>query len=350
MSKKFYFAKGKTTTWPNIPFTQPTSLTYNDVLLLPQNSRIRSRSETDISVQFGPFKLKVPIVSAPMDTITGEKMIRKLASLGALGCLPRAPLEKNLAICQRLVKDNVPFVCAISLKDAFATAKTLKKVGVKMILVDVANGGLKVVQEAAAVIKKQLKIDCFTGNIASFEHAKAFKRLGLNIARVGIGPGGLCTTRMKTGVGIPQLSAILETSSAGVEVCADGGIRQPADVAKALAAGASSVMIGSLFAGTEETPGKIQDGYKLARGQASTSYMNHNKIAMEDHRTDEGIATMVKAQGSVEHIVKDIVGGLKSSMSYTNAKTISEFQRRAIFVVANTPSAQQEARPHILEK
>lgn len=349
MSKKFYTALGKTTTWPNIPHTSPTSLTYNDVLLLPQNSRIRSRSETDISVKFGPFKLRVPVVSAPMDTITGEKMVRKLADLGALGTLPRAPLEKNLPICRRLTKDDVPFVTAISLKDALPTAKALKKAGVKMILVDVANGGLKVVQAAAAAIKKQLRIDCFTGNIASFEHAKRFKHLGLNLARVGIGPGGLCTTRQKTGIGIPQLSAILETTSAGIEVCADGGIRQPADVAKALAAGASSVMIGSLFAGTEETPGKIQDGYKLARGQASTSYMNHHKITMEDHRTDEGIATMVKAQGSVEHIIKDIVGGLKSSMSYTNAKTIKEFQRRAVFLVANTPSAQLEARPHILE-
>jgi IMP dehydrogenase len=349
MSKTFYVARGKTSRWPHLKSTSSTSLTYDDVLLLPQNSSITSRTEIDTSVTFGPFKLTLPVVSAPMDTIVGEKMVKKLAQLGALGTLPRSPINETLSICRRLSEQNIPAIYAVGLKDALENAKALKKHGAQMILVDVANGGLTAVQEATAAIVKKLKLHAFCGNIATFEQAVAYRKRGIPIARVGIGPGGLCTTRIKTGVGLPQLSAIFETKIPGLTICADGGIRKPGDVAKAIAAGASVVMIGSLFAGTEETPGEVQDGYKLARGQASESYMKDNHTTLDEHRTAEGISTLVKASGSVEHVIRDISGGLKSAMSYSNAQNLKAFQKNALFLIANSPAASREANPHILE-
>jgi len=284
-----------------------------------------------------------------MDTISGERMIRKLAQLGAIGSLPRNNLDHNLKICKRLSKDQIPCLYTTGLKDALKNAKAYQKNGAKMILVDVAYGGMTQVKQATRAINRQTKLFAFAGNIATHNQAQSFKKYDIKIARVGIGPGGLCTTRIKTGVGIPQLSAVFETKIPGLEICADGGITKPADVAKAIAAGANTVMIGSLFAGTDETPGEPQGGFKPARGQASQSYMQDNDIPLNGHRTAEGISTVVRIKGSVEYLINDIVGGLKSAMSYTGAKNIKEFQKKAIFSIANSQAAQREARPHILE-
>lgn len=354
MSREFNFALGKKVTWPHFPpnFPAPGSLTYDDALLVPQLSAIETRTQVDTSVIFGPYCLKTPVVSSPMDTITGENMARVLADLGAIGSLPRGNLNQRLGICERLSNDNVPCVYAISLKQGLPEAKALKERGAKMVLIDVAHGGMNTVIDLAKSIKNQLDLWVIAGNIVSFEQAQAYsdKNSGIDIARVGVGPGGLCTTRIKTGTGFPQLSAIFETTSTGLYVIADGGIQYSGDVAKAIAAGANMVMIGSMLAGTDETPGEVDaNGHKLVRGQASASYMESNGVLLDNHRTDEGITALVEAKGPVKRVIDDITGGLRSAMSYAGAENITEFQKMAVFQTIS-PSVQKENRPHILEK
>lgn len=343
MSDKFLFPMAKIKNWQDID--NPMSFTYDDVNLVPQMSSINSRKEIDISCQFGPFELKVPIISAPMDTVTGEEMVLKLHEMGALGCLPRennGDFEINLKLCEKFSKKNVNCLYSVSLNNSLEKAKKLKKLGAKAILIDVAHGGMYNVVKVAKEIKK-LGLFVVAGNIASFNQAEVYKNEGIDVARVGVGPGGLCITRLVAGTGVGQLAAVLDTVSAGIPVIADGGIKKSADMVKALAAGASFVMIGSAFAGTVEAPGKVINGKKEARGQASESYMKANGI---EGKTAEGISKMIKVKGSVEKIINEYVGGLKSAMSYTGARNLKEFRQKAIFVMASS-SVQNENKPHI---
>lgn len=284
-------------------------------------------------------------------------MIRKLGEVGALGTLPRGDLKERLSICERLSKDKVPCVYAVGVKeqgtDSVTVAKEFKKRGAKAVLLDIAHGGMISVLEVAKNIKKETGLFLVTGNIADSEQAKEYatKKWGIDAVRVGVGPGGVCSTRIQTGVGYPQLAAISETSTilrkAGIQVIADGGIREPGDVVKAFAAGADIAMIGSFFGGTEETPGEIINGMKIVRGQASKSYMKDNGILTGEHRTAEGVTTEVPAKGSVVHAVYDITGGLRSAMSYTGAKDLTTLRERARFILVSS-AARYESIPHLL--
>jgi IMP dehydrogenase len=344
MSKIFYKALGKTEQWPNLTGANPVSLTYDDVLLVPQNSEVKSRSSVEIKVQFGPYILTKPIISAPMDTITGERMVRELARLGAIGILPRGEINERSEVCKRLSQENIPAVYAVGLKNGFEEAKILEVVGAKMVLIDVAHGGMKSVRELAQKIKKELKLWVIAGNIVTFPEAVEYKKAGVDIARVGVGPGGMCITRLVAGTGFPQLSAVFETTSAGIPVIADGGIKKPADFAKAIAAGATLVMIGSLFAGYDETPGEVKNGKKHARGQASAEYMKDNGVETGEFRTAEGIALEVSAKGPVEKLIDELMGGLRSAMTYAGAENIKDFQQKAQFCIVSS-SVQSESIP-----
>lgn len=346
MSKLFYSGLGKTQEWPELSHTNPMSLSYDDVLIMPRNSTVVSRSDVDTSVQLGPYTLTLPIISAPMDTITGEEMARTLHSVGAIAALPRNPIKDSIEICKRLTKDDIPCVYAVGLKGGMDHAKQLVENGAKVLLLDVANGGTDAVRKQALELKA-LGVTIILGNISTYEQAIQYKKDGIDIARVGIGGGGLCTTRLKTGVGTSQLSAIYDTVESGLPVIADGGIHYPGDIAKALAAGATVVMIGSMFGGTEETPGAVIDGKKVVRGQASATYMEDNKVQRSKHRTAEGITTEVLAIGTVRDILDDLSGGLRSSMAYVGAHTLTEFYERSQFATISG-ATQKENLPHIL--
>jgi IMP dehydrogenase len=349
LSKKFYQALGKTVLWPELPHTSPASLSYDDVILVPQNSSIRSRADVSLEVQFGPYTLTKPIISAPMDTVSGEKMVRLMAKLGALGSLPAGALTENLALCEQFSSEKIPCLYAITLKNAFENAKKFKERGAKIILIDIAYGGIDVAREVASEIKKKLKLSVVLGNIVTYDQAQSYKDAGVDIARVGIGPGAFCTTRLVAGSGLPQLSAVFDTSSAGLPIIADGGIRYPGDAAKAIAAGATSVMIGGLLAGTDESPGEIIDGKKYARGQASLDYMKDRGLTPSEVRAAEGISTMVNYKGPAEIVINNLIGGIRSAMSYSGAKNIAEFQERALFALVSD-SSQREGQPHILKQ
>jgi len=339
---------GKSETWPEITGVNPCGITYDDVLLVPQrDTKIASRRLPDLSVSLGPYNLTKPIIASPMDTITGEKMVRLMHEMGAIAVLPRGDLTRNGKLCRKFTRAKIRCIYAIGLKNALEEAKAYKKWGAKVILIDVAHGGMSQVVKAAKEIGERLKLTVMAGNIASFSQAQEYKKAGLKIARVGVGCGGLCITRLVAGAGVPQLSAIFDTSASGLQIVADGGIRRPADFAKAIAAGADLVMIGSMLAGTDETPGKVIGGRKEVRGQASEAYMKDNDVELGEFRAAEGISTMVKVKGSARHVINDLAAGLRSAMSYTGAKTIREFQQKAEFVLV-TKSAQIENQPHIL--
>jgi IMP dehydrogenase len=347
MSKVFYKFLDKTETWPDLSNVIPSSLTYDDVYLVPQTSHIASRSVVDTSVKFGSYTLSKPIISAPMDTISGERMIRELARLGSMGTLPRGDLEERIEICKRLTEDNVPCMYAVSLKNGLEEAERLQAAGAKLVVVDVAHGGSVPAQELAQKIKSKLKLTVVAGNIVTYTEGLSYKKHDIDIAKVGVGPGGLCKTRTVAGTGFPQLSAIFEVTETGLPVIADGGIKQAGDVAKAIAAGATVVMIGSLFAGCDETPGGYtMNGKKVARGQASKEYMEDNQISTNEFRAAEGISVEVSPRGPVSRIVDELMGGLRSAMTYAAAQNIKEFQEKAQFIIA-TNSAQREGVPWI---
>ena len=352
MSKTFYGALGRKFTWPDLPLGSPpaTAITYDDVLLVPQaNTAIGRRQDVDISVQFGPYTLKVPIIAAPMDTISGERMIYKLAQLGAIGTLPRNDdFSSTHALCETFSQKGTACVYALGLKNAIVEAQTLEKAGAKVILLDVAHGGMEKVIQTASKIKEATHLIVVLGNIVTYEQALVYKKAGVDWARVGVGPGGACTTRLVAGNGFPQLSAIFETTSTGIPVIADGGIRYPGDAAKAIAAGAHMVMVGSMFAGCEETPGEVINGMKAYRGQASESYMKDNGASPNAFRSAEGISTQVPARGSVEHVIFNFAGGIRSAMSYAGAKNIVEFQKQALFNLV-TQSVQRENQAHVMK-
>lgn len=349
MSKVFYKALGTTTVWPTLPGNiPPTSITYADVNLIPQNTDIPSRKEIDTTVQFGPFTLTIPFLAAPMDTVSGERMVRELHRLGALGTLPRPAkgLEKeNFTIAKRMSKDNIPCVYVVGLKNGLEEAQEFAKLGAQMVLIDIAHGGMKQVTDLAKKIKQTTKLTLIAGNIVTYQQALAYKDAGIDITRVGVGPGSVCITRMVAGTGFPQLSALFETTSAGIPIIADGGIKYPGDFAKAIAGGAVVGMAGGILAGTEEAPGEVINGEKIYRGQASESYMKDHGSEVTSSRSAEGITTTVKAKGPVKHVMHDFLGGLKSAMSYAGAKTITEFQEKAIFNLSS-PAVQVENTPH----
>jgi len=349
VSKLFYSALGKCETWPNLSNISPSSLSYDDVLLVPQSSSISSRRDVDTSVQFGPYKLSKPIISAPMDSITGEKMIRTLGTLGAIGSLPRGNLDERVEICKRFSADEVPCVYAVGLKNAISEARALTEAGAQIILLDVAHGGMEEAKKSAARIKKELGVYVIAGNIVTSSEAESYIEHGVDVARVGVGPGGMCITRLVAGSGFPQLSAVFETTSQPIPVIADGGIKNPGHFAKAIAAGARIVMIGSLFAGCEETPGEIHEGMKVVRGQASREYMEDNKMRTNEFRTAEGVSVTVSARGLVKHVIDDLMGGLRSAMTYAGAKNIEEFQDKAIFV-HTSHKVNEESQPWLVKK
>jgi len=348
MSKLFYKALGKKDIWPELTFANPAALTYDDVLLVPQNSTIVSRTTVNTSVKFGPYTLEKPIVAAPMDTVCGDKMIRKLSELGSIGILPRGNMDERIALCKTFSKEEVKCVYAVGLKNGFEEAKILSKNGAEIILVDVAHGGMDSVKNLAQEIKKNLGVFVVAGNIVTYDQANDYKNRGIDYARVGVGPGGLCITRLVAGSGFSQLSAIFETTSSNIPVIADGGIKGSGQFAKAIAAGAGMVMIGSIFTGTDEAPGEEIHGYKVARGQASAEYMKDNGVDTGEFRTAEGVSIKVPLKGSVKNIIDDLMGGLRSAMTYAGAESIEDFQEKAVFALVSE-AGREESRPWLSE-
>ena len=328
------------------------ALTFDDVTLAPNYSEILP-SEVNTSVILTKYlKLKIPLLSSAMDTVTESKMAIAIAKAGGIGVIHRnLVIEKQISEIKKVKNKRLLVGAAVGAgPNEFIRAKAIIKEGVDLIVVDTAHGHTKKVAEIIKFIKKlkNKKITLCAGNIATPEAAKFLIKLGVDIIKIGIGPGSICTTRLVTGIGVPQLSAILSVrkgiKNKNVKIISDGGIKYSGDLAKAFAAGADAVMIGSLFAGTEEAPGKLikKNGklYKSFRGMGSVGAMNkgsadryfQNKQKDTSKYVPEGVEGFVKYKGNVGNIIYKLIGGLKSSMGYLGSKNIIKLRNKPNFV------------------
>ena len=327
------------------------SFTFDDVTLVPKYSSILP-SETITSTKISHnLNLQIPLMSSAMDTVTESKMAIALSKSGGIGVIHRnLSIQKQIREVKKVKKNNFPVGAAIGVnpKDIERVYKLLEA-KVNLIVIDTAHGHTQKVLSMIKKIKKKFKKSTLcAGNIATGKAAKFLADAGVDIVKVGIGPGSICTTRLVTGIGVPQLSAILEIKKAlknyKTSIISDGGIKFSGDIAKAIAAGADAVMIGSLFSGTIESPGKTfkYKGklYKNFRGMGSVGAMSvgsadryyQEKFKNTSKYVPEGVEGIVKFKGSVNKIIYNLIGGLKSSMGYLGAKTIKDLQKKGEFI------------------
>lgn len=335
----------------------PRGLTFDDVLLVPGYNGVRSRQSVSTEVALGRLQLGIPILSANMDTITGAEMAMAMARLGGLGILHRfMRIEDNVAEFQR-ARQAGPVAVSIGVTgDSLERAEALVSAGAEVLCVDVAHGHGKLMNQMVRALRDRFRdrLCIIAGNVATYAGADYLAAAGADVIKVGIGPGSVCTTRIKTGFGVPQLSALMDCRKVDRPLIADGGIRCPGDAVKALAAGASCVMLGGMLAGTEETPGETLERVtpggerirvKVFRGMASREAQEEYMGAMADWKTAEGIAIEVPAQGSVGAVIADMMGGIRSGLTYCGATDIKGLQRKAQFMEISRASFE-EGTPH----
>ncbi|MER6010825.1 IMP dehydrogenase [Streptomyces bluensis] len=361
----------------------PTGLSFDDVLLVPQRSSLRSRRHADLTTELLPgLRLRIPILSANTQWCTGDRMAVGMALNGGLGVLHRMQTAGQQADQLRAVKAYEPTAgeqAAGATLDAVGRllvgaavgvtgdwrerADLLVAGGADLLVVDVAHGHTDQVLEAVAELRgNHPGLPLMAGNVATEAGTRDLAEAGADLVKVGIGPGGVCTTRLVAGTGVPQLTAILncaaEAARQGVRVVADGGIRQAGDIAKALAAGACSVMLGSLLAGAEESEALPveHDGrrYKTSRGFVSLGMeltlrrAAGEKITSEevDDYVPEGVEATFAHTGSLARTLRQLTGGVQSALSYSGAAGLDAFRDRAEFVRV-TAAGQVENTPHV---
>lgn len=361
-------------------------ITFDDVLLVPGFSSF-SRSNINLSTQLTKnVSLESPFVSSPMDTVTESKLAIALAKAGGIGIIHRnLTIEDQVTEVRKVLEKKLMVGAAIGANTGFEErAEALIKAGSTVVLVDSAHGYATPIIETIKYIKKNFpKTEVIAGNIATYDGAKALMQAGADAVRVGMGPGAICTTRIISGMGVPQITALFETCRAGHEfgipVIADGGIKYSGDMVKAFAAGASTVMMGSYFASCEESPGEVTEldaahvplrfqsiftdksktyKFKSYRGMGSIGAMKkgaaiksedefHGKNYKDRVLVAEGVEGLVPVKGTVKNLIDQAVGGIKSGMYYVGTKTIKELQEKGTFIQI-TQASLSESHPHSL--
>jgi IMP dehydrogenase len=328
------------------------ALTFDDVLLIPAYNHYDSRQDVDISVtdRSGKLSLGLPVMTANMDTVTESAMANFIGGKGGIGVLHRyLSIERNVEEFRRCAH---PVFVSVGCSDEELTrAEALRDAGATFFVVDVAHGHAKYVGRTLKRLRQMLPEACLmAGNVATYAGADFLASVGADIVKVGIGPGSVCTTRLKTGHGMPQLTAIEDCARCDRSIVADGGIRYAGDVVKALAFGADFVMVGGLLAGTRPTPGEKRQGadgkwVKSYRGMASREVADERMGGLSGWKTAEGIAMEVPYREDEDAVLADLVGGLRSGLTYAGSKTIKELQRKLNYTVI-TPSGWHEGLPH----
>lgn len=321
-------------------------ITFDDVLLVPQFSELASRSEADISTKIGSIELKIPIISSNMDTITDFHMARAMAQNGCLGILHRYSHASFVAedLQQLMNEKHVPVPSIGVMSQDYEKAESYREF-TNSICVDVAHGDSVLVCAMVSNLVKLGYKNIVAGNVVTAAGTKRLIQAGANIIKVGVGPGSVCTTRIVTGHGFPQLTAIELCASAakeaGAYIIADGGIRSSGDIVKALAAGADAVMLGGMFAGYDETPSAQM---KVYRGMASVDAQMEFRGRVGNN-TAEGITIDIENKGPVKNLIDELSGGIRSGLSYSGCRTIEELQKNAIFIRI-TSNGLIESHPH----
>lgn len=329
----------------------PLALSYDDVLLVPQFSKIVSRSHVDLTTKLTPrLSLKIPLITSNMTDVTGVEMAIKIGHMGGLGVIPRfMSAEDEAKMVSKVKKEGLVTAASVGLRNGmFARAETLVKAGADILFLDVAHGHMKTCIDGTKNLKQKFgkQIDVISGNVATYDGAADLFKAGADCVKVGVGPGSICITRTETGFGVPQLTAVMEASRAAKKynkaIIADGGIKNSGDVVKALAAGASAIMAGSLFAGTTEAPGKKVKikGKTYKNYYASTSYLekkNHIKTNGHEYSNNyakhiEGVESLVRFKGPITPIIERLLANIRSGFSYGSARNISELWKNSKFV------------------
>jgi len=328
------------------------AFTFDDVLLVPAYNHYESRQHVELSVtdRSGKLSLELPVMTANMDTVTESAMANFIGGKGGIGVLHRMmSVDRNVAEFRKC-KGPV-FVSVGCAEEELTRAEALRDAGATHFVVDVAHGHARYVGKTLKNLRQLLPDACLmAGNVATYAGADYLASVGADIVKVGIGPGSVCTTRLKTGHGVPQLTAIQDCARCDRSIVADGGIRHPGDVVKALAFGADFVMIGGMLAGTRPTPGKRIKGprggwVKAYRGMASREVADEHHGGIAEWKTAEGVSVTVPYRDDEDAIIADLVGGLRSGLTYAGSRTIRELQRKLNYVVI-TPSGWHEGTPH----
>lgn len=316
------------------------SLTYDDISLIPlEISRLKSRKDVDTTGEFLGVKMSLPVISSPMESVTGLVMAKELTALGCIGILNRFDSSLKEVLNQ---KENGKGIIAVSiaLNTPDEIVDKLASAGY-IICIDTANANNLEVLNRSEEIKKKYKVRIILGNIAHGATLKDMESAGADAVRVGIGSGSVCTTSIQTGIGIGQVSSLLnvcltrENQKLKIKIIADGGIKNPGDVVKAISLGADAVMLGRMLAGTKETPGEVikynDQLWKKYRGSASFGVKMRNEFI-------EGEETLVPYKGQVKDVINAISDGVKSSMSYMNCLNLAELKSKEAYTVLSESS------------
>jgi IMP dehydrogenase len=327
------------------------AITYDDVLLVPNYNNHESRRMVDTAVtdRTGKLRLELPVFTANMDSVTESEMANFIGAKGGMGVLHRfLSIERNI---EEFKKCKFKAYVSIGCSDQdMERAQALRDAGAEYFCVDVAHAHGKYVGKTLKRLREFLPNACLmAGNVATYAGADYLAACGADILKVGIGGGSVCTTRIKTGFGVPNLTAIEECAKVDRSIIADGGIRTPGDIVKALAFGADFVMIGGMLAGTRPTPGKVleKDGKKIKqyRGMASFEAQADFLGGVPEWKTAEGVAVDVPYRENEEAILADIIGGLRSGLTYGGAATVKELQRKMSYVTI-TQAGRIESLAH----
>jgi IMP dehydrogenase len=332
------------------------AFTYDDILMVPSYNHWESRKVVDISMRCkkGKLFLELPIMTANMDTITETDMANYIGAKGGIGVLHRyMSIENNV----RMYKDcRYPVFVSVGCgAEDLKRAEALRDAGADLFCIDVAHAHAKYVGRMLKNIRMMLGDDAciMAGNVATYAGADHLASCGADIVKVGIGGGSVCTTRIKTGFGVPNLTAIKNCSRVDRSIVADGGIRYPGDIVKALAFGADFVMLGGMLAGTRPTPGPVMSKknkngeevkVKTYRGMASSEVQKDFHGGIAEWKTSEGISIQVPFREDEDMIINDIIGGLRSGLTYGGAATIAELQRKLDYIEITT-SGRTEGFP-----
>lgn len=355
-------------------------LCFDDILLVPQHSDIESRRQVNLGSGIGGsgrgFAVSIPVIAAPMDTVCEWQMAVKLRNLGGLGIIHRYMSADEQVIQYKMAKahDAAVGMAIGATGDYLERAWKLAAVGCRLLLVDTANGHSQYAIDAVKKLRTTFgnNMHIMAGNVATYEGFARLQDAGADSIRVGIGGGSVCTTRLVSGHGMPTLASIMDIREkieygSGASLIADGGIRNSGDAAKALAAGADVVMLGSMLAGTDESPGAviteevpftnntyvISSNVNISASNQAKKYKLFRGMASREAQVDgrgfssvvEGVATKIPYKGSVESIITEFAGGLGSALSYSGSRNLKEFYENAEYVRV-THSSLTESKPH----
>lgn len=371
MTRLFTMAKVKCNDsyhYANMDQKIPLGLSYDDVLLVPCYSEVNSRQDVDLTTQISPrVTLKLPLISINMTDVTGIEMAIELGKLGGIGFLPRfVSPEEEADMVYKVKKSGVAVGAAVGCRNgAMERAEMSVKAGADIITLDVAHAAMRKAIETTRELKRRFgkSVDVISGVVATFEGTCDLFKAGADTVRIGVGPGTICVTRIETGVGIPQITAVLEGAKAAKKfrrrILCDGGTKNSGDIVKGLAAGASAVIAGSQFAGCDEAPGELIeiDGKKYKQYNASTSLeekkehvKNINGTGKNYLKHIEGVKSVVPYKGPVKPIIERMAANMRSGFSYCGARNIQELWKRAKFIQISPQGLKESGAHDVLVK